>query len=93
MTTPRRLSVDWNSTPLHGEEFRERLSLTYEGQAHFALTGPAGAHCRSCAHWGEGWGKALSRPCRKFSAMTGVTTKLVPGTALACRHFEKRKEQ
>jgi hypothetical protein len=90
MTSPRRMSPDWHMTSLYGETFLEKLSLTYEGQAHFASTGPAWARCQGCIYWGDGQGKALSRPCRKFGTMTGVTTKLVPGTALACRHFEKR---
>jgi hypothetical protein len=69
----------------------EQLSLTYEGQAHFASTGPAGARCLGCTYWATGRGRALKRPCRKFSATTGVTTKLVPGSALTCRHFEEKE--
>jgi hypothetical protein len=91
MTATARMKIDWELTLLYGVEFQEQLFLTYEGQAHFASTGPAGARCRGCTYWGDGEGQALNRPCRKFSAMTGVTSKPVPGSALACRHFEKRK--
>ena len=88
--SPKRLTVDWNATPLHGEEFREQLAQTYEGQAHFAGTGPAGAQCKGCFYWGDDMSRALSRPCIKFCRLTGVITKVVPGTALACRHFKQR---
>ena len=93
MSAPARMTPDWNLTTLHGETFQERLSQTFEGQAHFAGSGPIGARCQGCTFWGDGQGKALSRPCRKFSAMTGTTTKLVPGSALACRYFEKKEFQ
>ena len=91
MSSPARMTPDWNMTSLHGETFQERLSQTFEGMAHFAGSGPSGARCQGCAFWGDGQGRALNRRCRKFSAMTGVTTKLVPGSALACRHFEKKE--
>jgi hypothetical protein len=91
MTATARMKIDRDLTLLYGVEFQEQLSLTYEGQAHFASTGPAGARCLGCTYWGEGQGRAFNRPCRKFNAMTGVTSKPVPGSALACRHFEKRK--
>jgi hypothetical protein len=91
MTATARMKIDWELTLLYGVEFQEQLFLTYEGQAHFASTGLAGARCRGCTYWGDGGGQALNRPCRKFSAMTGVRSKPVPGSALACRHFEKRK--
>jgi hypothetical protein len=93
MTATARMKIDRDLTLLYGVEFQERLSLTYEGQAHFASTGPVGARCCGCTYWGDGQGRAVNRPCRKFSAMTGVGSKPVPGSALACRHFEKRKQQ
>ena len=93
MTATARVKIDRDLTLLYGVEFQEQLSLTYEGQAHFAATGPAGTRCRDCAFWGDGEGRALSRPCRKFIAMTRVRTKRVPGSALACRYFEKRNSQ
>ena len=69
----------------------EQLSLPYEGQAHFASTGPAGTRCLGCTYWVTGRGRALKRPCGKFSATTGVITKLVRGSALTCRHFEEKE--
>ena len=85
MTAAARMKIDWDLTLLHGVEFQEQLSLTYEGQAHFASTGPAEARCRGCTYWGDGQGRALNRPCRKYIALTGVTSKTVPASALACR--------
>jgi hypothetical protein len=82
-TNPQRLRLDRRLTVAHSER------LLDEGMAHVAGTGPAGARCRS---WeGDGQGRAINRLCRKFGAMTGVAkTKLVPGSARACRHYEKR---
>jgi hypothetical protein len=54
------------------------------------MSGPASDRLKAKLR-GDGQGRAFNRPCRKFSAMTGVTSKPVPGSALACRHFEKRK--
>ena len=91
MTATARMKIDWDLTLLHGVEFQEQLYLTYEGQAHFASTGPAGARCLGCTYGATGRGRALIRPCRNFSATTGVTTNLVPGSALTCRHFEEKE--
>ena len=57
MTATARMKIDWDLTLLHGVEFQEQLYLTYEGQAHFASTGPAGARCRGCTYWGDGQGE------------------------------------
>ena len=93
MTAPARVKIDRDLTLLYGGEFQGQLSQTYEGQAHFASTGPAGARCCDCTSWGDGEGRALSRPCGKFIVMTRVRTKRVPGSAQACRYFEKRNSQ
>jgi hypothetical protein len=37
------MKIDRDLTLLYGVKFQEQLSLTYEGQAHFASTGPTGA--------------------------------------------------
>ena len=88
LAEPQRIRLDDRLT-MHGDHLLDQLSISYQGMAHFAGSGPSGARCRGCAHWGERHSAALSRPCRKFTALTGVKSKQVPGSARACRHFEK----
>ena len=91
MSGSMRMKVGLDLTSLHNTKFDEQLAASYEGQAHFAGTGPTGARCRGCSHWGDGArARALTKPCLKFQSMTGKS-KPVPGSALACRYFEKRK--
>jgi hypothetical protein len=42
MTATARMEIDRDLTLLYRAEFQEQLSTTYEGQAHFVSTRPAG---------------------------------------------------
>lgn len=72
----------------HGPgDFHAQAAVTHRGQAHFAGTGPAGAICGSCSHYGGG--KENGRqPCRKFRDLTGKTGPVLPKDASACKYFE-----
>lgn len=59
---------------------------THAGQAHFAGGGPPGATCKQCVNWivqgNDERAYYKSRVCKKG------TGKPVPGSAIACKHFE-----
>jgi hypothetical protein len=79
----------------------QQIRQTYEGQAHFAGSGPFGATCGECAHLGyyrqvrNGRGETVATPftggCSKFYQLTGKHGPVVPGHAESCRHFERRE--
>ena len=76
-------------TIAHPPRIAEAIAQSYEGMAHFAGTGPRGATCGGCIHWGNGTGQeARERGCSKFRSMTGCVSKMVPMFASACRYFE-----
>jgi hypothetical protein len=84
---PRRFRSDHSHlTQVYDDDLVKSFGASFEGMAHFASTGPAGSRCVNCRHWGRGTG-GRNRPCEKFAALTGITTKLVPETARACRYF------
>jgi hypothetical protein len=67
--------------------YDDAITRSYEGMAHFAGSGPAGARCSGCKHWRGGG--LDNRACQQFVTMTGVRSKLIPGSALACKYFEQ----
>jgi hypothetical protein len=85
--TVSRLNTGEHLTAGHTAQLAEQMTHTWEGQAHFAGSGPYGAQCRNCQHWDGGMGR--NRSCAKFRRMTGVKSKLVPGYAGACKYFEQ----
>ena len=81
-------------TMMHAPEIERAFKATVPGQAHFAGTGPAGAMCHGCEHWGAGgtrpltmWQKAR---CAQFKVLTGKAGAPVPGRSSPCRHFVPR---
>ena len=48
----KTLDISLFLTPGFGVELERQLRRTYPGQAHFAGTGPVGAHCEHCCHLG-----------------------------------------
>lgn len=75
----------------------EQQAKTFPGQAHWATTGPAGAICQQCEHWGLRGTRAdyyangsglKPRPCAKFKALSaGKQGAAVPAYAPSCRHY------
>lgn len=77
------------------------VAASYEGQAHFAKTGPDGATCRECSYWcrpdsakGGAYGRSSGwlkpKRCRKYRKMSGGKTgKGIPHDAGACKYFER----
>jgi hypothetical protein len=53
---------------------------SYNGQAHFARTGPEGKLCRECDH-------LFSGRCRVFAKLQGSWGPVLPSDAQACRYF------
>lgn len=91
----------FSSTPnLHNTPADGPLQATHLGQAHIAGTGPAGATCRECVHYGDDqaqWpdfyeggksGGALKQG-RCLYPITGKAARKFPHTARACRFFER----
>ena len=89
-------------TPGFGVELERQLRKTYPGQAHFAGTGPVGAHCEHCCHAGY-WRQHRNAAgaiihtqfvggCARFYALTGKHGAVVPPSAEACRHFKARTD-
>jgi hypothetical protein len=80
-----------------------QIRKTYEGQVHFAATGPFGATCGDCVHLGywrriqNGSGDTVRTKhvsgCAKFFALTGKHGKVVPASAEACKYFKRREGQ
>lgn len=89
---------------LHECDFDKAFKETHLGQAHLAGTGPSGATCRGCAHFGlKGGGgvacpgyygksnKALAgtlKPGKCNAPMPGKANRRFPHTAKACSLFE-----
>ena len=78
----------------------ELAQQTFEGQAHFAGTGPAGHTCRECRFWAHRIrarrsglttaGEPKPASCLKAQQLSHSRkrTPVVPHFAVACRHFE-----
>ena len=84
------------------ETIEQQIRTTYQGQAHFANTGPFGATCGECVHLGY-FRQVRSKSgdvvkavhhggCAKFHQFTNKHGPVVPGHAAACRHFERKED-
>lgn len=101
--TAKRLQMTHGLTRPEGEAEASRRSMTYEGMAYFAATGPAGATCRGCSNWlTEGWradkgamkGGLKDSPCAAFQKMKPTRRPpKVPHSAPACKYFEPREQE
>src|SRR5271169_6243776 len=83
------------TTP-EGAETAANRYRSYEGQAHFAGTGPPGMTCAACAYFVPGSkreGKAETKRCGLWPQLKGRSAlgPRVPSNALACKYFEKRR--
>ena len=88
-----------NLTQGYSDEQAGQIDRTHPGMAHFASTGPFGATCKECAHFGyqrivrNAAGDAVRtlhhRGCRKFLHFTGRHGPTFPSEAAARRHFER----
>ena len=64
---------------------------TPPGMAHWAASGPQGARCMECSHFGLKTGSKLeSAVCHKYTELMRRKGKKVPKWTPACRHFEDR---
>jgi len=78
-----------------------QIRTTYPGQAHFANTGPFGATCGDCVFLGYhrqirnksgDTVRTIHRGgCGKFYQLTGNHGPVVPTSAAACRHFQRKE--
>jgi hypothetical protein len=97
-----RLDLTPSLTSIHSDLLEHQLRTTHKGMAHFANTGPFGATCSECEHWGyykeirDRDGvllKATRRHgCEKFYELTGQHGDIVPANAAACRYFERKND-
>jgi hypothetical protein len=94
------IGVTPHLTPGFTAQLAAQISATKPGQAHFAGTGPADETCGKCGHLGY-WQQVRNAAgdnvdtrhrggCAKFFALTGKHGPVVPASASACRHFERR---
>jgi hypothetical protein len=83
-------------------EFVQQVRRSVPGMAHFAATGPFGATCAGCCHFGftevlrnkSGdvvQSIARSNRCGKFYKLIGKAGAVIPSTTEACRHYEPKK--
>lgn len=91
-----RLNLTPRLTQALPQQQARQIAQSYEGQAHFAGTGPDGEICRNCAFWAPFGhshyatrGTLKPQPCAKFKHLTGKLGPDVPHDARACRHFER----
>jgi hypothetical protein len=92
-----------NLTAGHSAELEQQIRRTEPGMAHWAGSGPPGAHCDDCAflgYWqrikndaGDIVRSVRSHGCARYFALTGIHGPAVSGRADACRHFERRAEE
>ena len=71
-------------------ELEQQVRCTPAGMAHWSGTGPIGATCKQCAHYGDiasDDGRTRRNRCAKYRALTGSIGGVVPGDTPACRHF------
>ena len=62
---------------------------TPPGMAHWATTGPQGARCMDCRHFGlEKDSKIGTAICLKYQKMMGRKGKKIPKQTAACKYFE-----
>ena len=77
-----------------------QIRTTRPGMAHWANSGPFGATCGECAHFGcrkqvrDAAGNIVSTTrvkggCAKFLALTGKHGPAVPPSTPACKYFER----
>ena len=84
----------------YAPELAAQIRQSRPGMAHFAATGPFGATCGECLHFGS-WkqirgaaGNVVNTTrvkggCAKFLALTGKHGPALPPNTPACRYFER----
>jgi hypothetical protein len=82
-------------------ELARQIGKSVRGMAHFAATGPFGAQCKDCAHYGV-WQQVRNQAgdviktvfhrgrCAKSRELTGKLGPAVPPQTESCRYFERR---
>jgi hypothetical protein len=68
----------------------QQVRCTPAGMAHWSGTGPVGATCKQCAHYGDiagDDGRSRRNRCWKYHALTGNIGDVVPSDTASCRHF------
>ncbi len=74
------------------------MADTPDGMAFWAGTGPVHTTCRECIFFtfngykvarGMSGGQLRHGPCKKYIAMTGISTKKLPPETKSCKYFEK----
>ena len=75
------------------EKLEQMEMRTVPGMAHWAGTGPEGAFCSNCNHYGYEYftskGRLMRRlsACGKFYAMTETHGDTLPSKTDACKYF------
>jgi hypothetical protein len=99
-----RLKVTPHLTEGHRADIAKAIGKSHAGMAHFADTGPFGATCAMCVHYGcwkqirnaSGEVVQTSRvqeACAKYKELTGKIGPAVPANASACKYFSRKKEE
>lgn len=76
-----------------GETWDKQALRTFPGMAHFAATGPFGSQCASCSFFRQKpTARAFTRQsyCFKVKELTGKWSAPVPGSAMACKYYERK---
>jgi hypothetical protein len=84
-------------------ELVRQIKKSVTGMAHFAASGPFGAQCKDCAHYGT-YRQVRNKAgdtvktvfhrgcCAMFLRLTGKLGTAVPPQMESCRHFQHRAE-
>ena len=98
-----KLPASNHLTDGYPETVATQIRKTHVGQASWAATGPFGATCGECKHYGcwkqirNAQGETVNtvfqpRRCGMFKTLTGKIGTAVPSNAGACRHFVRKDE-
>jgi hypothetical protein len=96
-----KLAKSQHLTEGYTPEVALQIKKSHVGMASWAATGPFGATCRECKHYGtwkqtrDAAGNAvkttfLSGRCDMFRQLVGKIGAAVPSSAEACRHFVRK---
>jgi ribosomal protein L40E len=99
-----KLSASSHLTQGYSPEVASQIRKTHVGMASWAATGPFGATCRECQHYGcwkqtrNACGDVVKTVfhaccCGMFKQLTGQLGARIPPQAEACRHFVRREEK
>jgi len=98
-----KLPASGHLTQGYSDVVEAQIRKTHVGMASWAATGPFGATCNECGHYGcwrqvrNAKGETVktlfqSDRCAMFLQLTGKLGARVPASAEACRYFARKEE-